>query len=114
MNLKIDVGPSSTYSESLMMAGLDIALQRGDITYEQYLKYIPKTVAPYKDRLMKEIEQKKGVVGTIEQIIAQMSPQEQEQFASLPPEQQLILVQQLISPQPAMPQQNQMPAAIGM
>ena len=116
MNLKIDVGPSSTYSESLMMAGLDSALERGDITYEQYLKYIPKTVAPYKDRLMKEIDQKKGIVGTIEQIIAQMQPQEQEQFASLPPEQQLILVQQMIAPQPqgVMPQQNQMPIASGM
>lgn len=117
MNLKIDVGPSSTYSESLMMAGLDSALERGDITYEQYLKYIPKTVAPYKDRLMKEIEQKKGIVGTIEQIISQMQPQEQEQFASLPPEQQLMLVQQMIAPQPQgviPPQQNMMPAAIGM
>ena len=117
MNLKIDVGPSSTYSESLMMAGLDSALERGDITYEQYLKYIPKTVAPYKDRLMKEIEQKKGIVGTIEQIIAQMQPQEQEQFASLPPEQQLMLVQQMIAPpqpQGLMPQQNMMPAVSGM
>lgn len=119
MNLKIDVGPSSTYSESLMMSGLDKALERGDISYDQYLRYVPKTVAPYKDRLMKEIEDKKGIVGVIEQMISQMQPQEQEQFAALPPEQQLMMVQQMMMPPqpqgvpPEAVQPNMMPA-VGM
>ncbi|WP_028547231.1 hypothetical protein [Paenibacillus taiwanensis] len=119
-DLKIDVGPSSTYSESLVLSSLNEARARGDINYEQYLRYAPKTVVPYRDRLMKELEQKKGIVTMIEQMIAQMPPQEQEQFAAMTPEQQLQFVQAMIAPPPpqgvppeAVQQPNMMPE-IGM
>lgn len=56
MNLKIDVGPSSTYSESLMMSSLDRMFDKGAISFDQYLKYAPKNVVPFKERLLKDME----------------------------------------------------------
>lgn len=116
-DLKIDVGPSSTYSESLVLSSLNEALNRGDITYEQYLRFAPKTVVPYRDRLLKEIEENKGIVGIIEQFIAQMPPPEQEQFSAMPPEQQLAFIQQMIAPPPQAqlpPAQATMPMPVGL
>lgn len=104
--LKIDVGPSSTYSESLVLSSLNEALGRGDITYEQYLRFAPKTVVPYRDRLLKELDQQKGIVGVIEQFIAQLPPEGQEQFSQLPPMEQLSMIQQLMMQQQAPPQES--------
>lgn len=115
MQLKIDVGPSSTYSESLMLSSLDKALDRGDIDYAQYLKYAPHAVVPFRDRLMKELEEKKGIVGQMEQLIASMQPEEKQMFDSLPPDQQFMFLQQniLAQQQPtAVP--NQPPQVVGM
>ncbi|MEK5439390.1 MULTISPECIES: portal protein [Paenibacillus] len=115
MQLKIDVGPSSTYSESLMLSSLDKALDRGDIDYVQYLKYAPHAVVPFRDRLMKELEEKKGIVGQMEQLIASMQPGEKQMFDSLPPDQQFMFLQQniLAQQQPtALP--NQPPQVVGM
>lgn len=114
MQLKIDVGPSSTYSESLMLSSLDKALDRGDIDYVQYLKYAPHAVVPFRDRLMKELEEKKGIVGQMEQLIASMQPEEKEMFDSMPPDQQFMFLQQniLAQQQPtAVPNQ---PQVVGM
>lgn len=123
LNLKIDVGPSSTYSESLVLSSLQEARARGDMTFEQFLRYAPKNVVPYRDRLLKEMEEQKGIVGIIEQFIAQMPPPEQEQFSTMPPEQQLAFIQQMIAPPQAMapealpplpPAQAQMPMPVGL
>lgn len=117
LNLKIDVGPSSTYSESLVLSSLNDALNRGNITYEQFLKYAPRNVVPFRDRLMKEMEEKKGIIGIIEQFVSNMQPEEQEMFASMMPEEQLMLIQQAVLPQ-AMPQappmQTELPAPQAM
>lgn len=56
LNLKIDIGPASTYSESLMMSSLDKFLEKEYISFDQYLKYASKNVVPFKDRLLKELE----------------------------------------------------------
>ncbi|MGN7457885.1 hypothetical protein ACTHPH_24000 [Paenibacillus pasadenensis] len=57
LNLKIDIGPSSSYSEQLMMASLDKLYEKQAISTEQYLRYAPKNVVPFKDRLLKELEE---------------------------------------------------------
>jgi hypothetical protein len=114
MQLKIDVGPSSTYSESLMLSSLDKALDRGDIDYMQYLKYAPHAVVPFRDRLMKELEEKKGIIGQMEQLIASMQPEDKAFFDSLQPDQQFEFLQQniLAQQQPtAVPNQ---PQVVGM
>lgn len=114
MQLKIDVGPSSTYSESLMLSSLDKALDRGDIDYVQYLKYAPHAVVPFRDRLMKELEEKKGIVGQMEQLIASMQPEEKQMFDSLPPDQQFMFLQQNILAQQQPTSVPNQPQVVGM
>lgn len=118
LNLKIDVGPSSTYSESLLVQSLSDALNRGDIDYEQYLEFAPKTIVPFRDRLLKQIREKKGVVSMIEQFVQGMQPEEKEQFQQLQPAQQMGLILQLLGPQlgimPQQPDPSMMPPDSGL
>lgn len=58
MNLKIDIGSSSSYSEELMLASLDKLYDRDAITLEDYLEFAPKTVVPFKDRLLKRLKER--------------------------------------------------------
>lgn len=50
----IDVGPGSAYSESLSINLLESALQRGDITFDNYIELYPESAMPFKAKL-KEI-----------------------------------------------------------
>lgn len=94
MNLKIDIGPSSTYSESLMMSSLEQFLAADRITFQQFLKYAPRNVVPFKDRLMKEIEEQEeqGAIGEI--------------LSRLPPQLRDIVMQYLQQSQQATPSQQ--------
>lgn len=56
MELKIDVGASSTYSEFTAQATLDLLYNRDALSTPLYLKYCPKSSVPYKDRLIKDLE----------------------------------------------------------
>lgn len=104
-HLKIDIGASSVYSETLMMTSLDKLFDMGHITLKQYLTYVPKNVIPFKDRLMKEVleqeammqaQQQQMMAAEIEQLkgqfLQQLSPEEQAQFMAMPPEQQNAMV----------------------
>lgn len=53
----IDVGAGSAYSESLSINLLEQALQRGDITFDDYIDLYPDTAMPFKAKL-KEIRKK--------------------------------------------------------
>ncbi len=113
MQLKIDVGPGSMYSESLVVSGLQEALAAGRITYVQYLQLMPKNVVPYRDRLLKELDEQKGIIGEMDQLYSSMQGQEREMFAQMPPEQQLqLLIQNLPSLQQAMEPPQPAPEAI--
>jgi hypothetical protein len=90
MNLKIDIGPSSSYSESLMMASLDKLFDKQAISFEDYLKYAPRNVIPFKDSLLKSIQQ-------------QQEQQMQQSPIPTDPGQQDMMMQQ----QDQMNQQNQ-------
>jgi len=58
LKLKIDVGISSSYSESLAVATLDKFLDKGYITPLQYADLAPKNVMPFAEQFkkMKELE----------------------------------------------------------
>lgn len=56
MELKIDVGASSTYSEFTAQATLDLIYNRDAISTPLYLKYCPKTSVPFKDSLIRDLE----------------------------------------------------------
>lgn len=98
LNLKIDIGPASSYSEELMMASLDKLYDREAIDLEAYLEYAPKNVIPFKDRLLKKVREAKEQQALLEaqeaqlqQLQPQVDPAAQER-AKL--EQQMVLKQQ--------------------
>jgi regulator of protease activity HflC (stomatin/prohibitin superfamily) len=78
MELKIDIGPSSAYSESLMMSSLDKLHDSQEIDTIQYLKYVPNSVAPYKDRLIKELQAQQEQQAQMQQQQAQQQAQDQQ------------------------------------
>lgn len=47
----VDVGAGSAYSESLSINLLESALQRGDITFDDYIDLYPETAMPFKAKL---------------------------------------------------------------
>jgi hypothetical protein len=116
MSLKIDIGPGSSYSETLMMSSLDKLFDSQQITLEQYLKYAPRNVIPFKDRLLKDVQQQQQMDQENEQLFQQhlqsLTPEEQQAFASAQPEQQQQIkdqfLQSLNQQQPQMPQQAPM------
>jgi hypothetical protein len=77
MKLKIDIGASSSFSESLMMSSLDKFLDKQYIDFKTYLTFVPANVVPFKDRLLKIVEQK-------EQEAQIMAEQQAEQQAMQP------------------------------
>jgi hypothetical protein len=93
LNLKIDIGPSSQYSEQLMMASLDKLFDKDKITTEQYLEFSPKTVVPFRDKLIKQLREQA-------ELQAQMAAQQQQQA--------MMMQQQQPVPDPAAELQNQM------
>lgn len=112
MNLKIDIGPSSSYSESLMMTSLDKLFDTGNIPLEDYLLFAPKNVIPFKDRLLKKIQERQEQAKIqqeqdFELLFAQLSPEEQQAFISSPPEVQEQIKAQLMQ---AQPQQQALPS----
>lgn len=122
MNLKIDIGPSSSYSESLMMTSLDKLFDTGNIMLEDYLQFAPKNVIPFKDRLLKKIQERQEQAmmeqeQMFEQLLAQLPPEEQEAFLMAPPEVQEQIKAQMMQQappqggpsQPIMPQEPQPP-----
>lgn len=58
-NLKIDIGPAGAYSESLAQSTLDKLFDSKEIDIETYLKYSPKSAMPFKDSLLRDIQQKR-------------------------------------------------------
>lgn len=66
----IDVGAGSAYSESLSINLLEQALQRGDITFDDYIELYPETAMPFKAQL-KELRKKQLLPPEISQKIAQ-------------------------------------------
>lgn len=95
LNLKIDIGPSSSYSEQLMMASLDNLFNGGHITLDQYLEFAPKNVVPFKDRLMRQIQQRQEDQQAIEQQMAMMAAGQAGAQPNAP----------VIPQEPSMPQQ---------
>ena len=57
MNLKVDVGPSSMWSEVQVVQSLDNLLAGGMISFKQYLERIPDGHIPRKDELLAEVSE---------------------------------------------------------
>lgn len=94
MKLKIDIGPSSMYSEELMMSSLDKLFDTQQISLEDYLEFAPQNVIPFKDRLLKKIEAQKKAQDM--QIVMKMPPEMQQAYANAPPELQTQMIQSFV------------------
>jgi hypothetical protein len=119
MNLKIEVGPSSTYSETLMMSSLDNFLKAGYITFQQYLEYAPSNVVPFKDRLLKEMEQQQMMQQAqqmqLQGAVNGLPPEHQQMLNALPPEiQQQVLQQAHRHASMGAPMQGQQPPPLSV
>lgn len=94
LNLKIDIGPASSYSEELMMASLDKLYDREAIDLEDYLEYAPKNVIPFKDRLLKKVREAKEQQAVVEQLQQQMPQSDPAAAQQAQLEQQMVMKQQ--------------------
>lgn len=103
INVSIDVGASSHWSEITSMQTLDQLLQGQFIDFIQYLERIPAGTVPKKQELIeqlkeaqkqqanikqKQVEQQESQYEEMAKLIEQLPPEQQEQFMQLPPEQQ--------------------------
>ncbi|OMD92993.1 hypothetical protein BSK49_01000 [Paenibacillus odorifer] len=93
LDLKVDIGPASTYSEELAMASLDRLFDKEEIDLEDYLEYAPNNVIPFKDRLLKKVRAAKEQQAAMEQQMQAM--QQQMPQADPAAEQQAQLEQQV-------------------
>ena len=89
LKLKIDVGVSTDYSESIVMTTLDKIYDKGDIDLTMYVTLAPESVMPFKDKLLKMLEARKT------EQMQSLSPEEQQSLSMLPPDQQAQALQQI-------------------
>lgn len=99
LKLKIDVGVSTDYSESIVMTTLDKIYEKGDIDLTMYVTLAPASVMPFKDELLKMLDARK------EEQMQSLSPEEQQSLSQLPPDQQEQALQQIQAQQNQQPQQ---------
>lgn len=104
ISVRIDVGASNMWSEITAIQSLDSLLASGVITPEQYLERLPKGTIPNVSGLIKELQaqreqaeqaQSEQKVYTEDDVVAGLSPQEQEMFNALSDEDKAELLSQL-------------------
>jgi hypothetical protein len=99
VNAKVDVGASTLWGESVVIASLGNLLQAGIITPVQYLERLPKGTIPDITGLLDEIKQaQEAQAQQREEFIAQFAqthPQEYEAFKQMSPEQQEKMLAQI-------------------
>ena len=98
ISARVDVGASTLWSESVVISTLDNMLDRGLITFEQYLDRLPGGLIPnvtgLKNDLRKQSETP-AMANTEEEILAnwrQQNPEFYQKYIGLPPEQQKMLM----------------------
>ena len=103
LTARVDVGASTLWGESVVISTLDGLLGAQIITPEQYLERMPKGIIPRLTELIEDIKaqseqaaQAQSSENDTMRQFAEQYPQEYEQFAQLPPEQQNMMMQQII------------------
>jgi hypothetical protein len=81
-DLKIDVGPSSQFSESLAMASLDKFYDNKEIDINMYIELAPDNVIPFKQKLKNLLKEKsereqQQMFQKIIKVMASLTPEEQ-------------------------------------
>lgn len=109
INVKVDIGASSLYSEEFTISSLDKFLQMGLIDFKTYLKHVPVNVVPFKESLLKDIQDKEEqqAAEAKEYILSQLTPEEMEIYNSLPPERQDKFILEMAKQEEALGMQEQ-------
>lgn len=96
--LKIDIGPSSDYTETFVIQSLDKFHDSGEMDLDTYLKFVPKNFVPYKEQWMKQREEERRMLEEQEKedILSQLNPVELQAYQTAPPEKQDIIMQKLM------------------
>ena len=91
LNIKIDVGNASYFSEVASVQTLDNLLNNGLIDFVEYLKRIPDELIPQKQELISSIEMqdtyKQALYNLMGQFIDQLDPETRANLMQLNPEQ---------------------------
>jgi hypothetical protein len=103
LSTKVDVGATTYWNEIAMIQTLDNLLKEGHINFKQYLERVPADYITMKNELLRDIEeaiqQQMQAQPDMNSIVAGMSPEMQQQFATLPPDEQQALIQEYMSQQ---------------
>lgn len=114
LDVRADVGESSYWSEIASVQTLDALLNNDHIDIINYLERVPTEYIPQKEELIADIKEKmqqaeqqkvmqEGMMDP-EELVMQLSPEEQQAFFNAPPEVQQQIISQMQQPQQA-PQQ---------
>ena len=118
-NVKVDVGPSSWYSELTVIETYSNLLQGGYLSFAQFLKGLPAGYLPDRDKLLQEIEgaadDKEFMFQVMAYFVDKMDPNTQAELNALAqkdPEAYEQKVREIIANQVSQPEQpdpNQLP-----
>ena len=109
LNVKVDIGVSSQWSEEFSLNSLDKFLQMGLIDFKTYLKYIPSNVVPFKESLLKDMQQQEEAQQqeAQEYLLSQLNDEERAIFEQLPPENQQKALLEMAKEEEALGMQEQ-------
>lgn len=115
LRLKIDVGPSSYWSQISAMQTLDHLLEADRITFQQYLDRVPAGLIPKSKELIEDIKQQdikqQFMWEQMARYMETLPPQVQQQLHQLDPDQMEQQVMQMMMQQQPQAQQQD-PAAV--
>lgn len=113
MRIKIDVGPSSYWSQITAMQTLDHLLEADRITFEQYLDRIPNGIIPKSNELIEELKnqdmKQQFIWEQMARFMETLPPEQQQALQQMQPEEMESQLMQMMMqpPQPQEPQQPQ-------
>ena len=100
LNIKIDVGNSSYFSEVASVQTLDNLLNNGMIEFVEYLRRIPDEIIPNKQELINSIEQqdlyKQAIYNLMGKFMDQLPPEMRASLTQLNPEQMELRVLEMM------------------
>ena len=110
ISVQVDVGASSMWSEMESIQTLDNLFDRGIVNVEQYLSRLPKGIVPNLNGLLRELQSTPApaeatvaaqtapelALPTGEELVAMLTPEQQEQWASLSAEEQRDILKKVV------------------
>jgi hypothetical protein len=111
MRIKIDVGPSSYWSQITALQTLDALLERDRITFQQYLERVPNGIIPKSQELIEELKaqdtKQQFIYEQMARFMETLPPEQQQALQQLPPEEMEAKLMEMMMQPPEVAQQQQ-------